>query len=58
MNELKQKLDIYLYEDTIKKLEEEAYRVGLSVSRLVEVAIEYKYVKQFKNLNHTGGKSK
>ncbi len=56
MNELKQKLDIYLYEDTIKKLEEEAYRVGLSVSRLVEVAIEYKYVKLYNNAKKGGQK--
>jgi len=56
MNQLKQKLDIYLYEDTIKKLEEEAYRVGLSVSRLVEVAIEYKYVKLYNNAKKGGQK--
>ena len=56
MNQLKQKLDIYLYEDTIKKLEEEAYRVGLSVSRLVEVAIEYKYVKLYNSAKKGGQK--
>ena len=44
---MKQKLDIYLYEDTIKILERESYRVGLSVSRLIESAIEYKYVKLY-----------
>ena len=47
MNHLKQKLDISVCGETIKILEKEAYRVGLSVSRLIEVAIEYKYVKLY-----------
>jgi len=44
---MKQKLDIYLEKETIKILEREAYRVGFSVSRLIERAIEDKYVKRY-----------
>jgi len=58
MREPKQKLEVYLEPEIIKKLGIESYRVGLSVNRLIEFAIEEKYLKQFQNLNHTGGKSK
>jgi len=51
MNQLKQKLDIYLTEETIKILEREAYRIGFSVSHLVERAIEDKYIKLYTKLN-------
>jgi len=43
MIEPKQRLDIYLEPETIKILERESYRVGLSTSHLVEKAIEEKY---------------
>jgi len=47
---MKQKLDIYLYEETIKVLERESYRVGLSVSRLIETAIEHEYINRYPEL--------
>jgi len=47
MIELKQKLDIYLEPETIKILEKEAYRVGLTISHLVQRAIEDKYIKLY-----------
>ena len=57
MNQLKQKLDIYLEPATIKILEREAYRVGLTVSHLVQRAIEDKYIKLYtteKEVKHNG----
>ena len=47
MNELKQKLDIYLEPTTIKILEKESYRIGVTVSQLVERAVEDKYIKLY-----------
>ena len=40
---MKQKIDIYLEPETIKFLEKEAYRTGISFSQLIDVAIEEKY---------------
>ena len=40
---MKQKTEIYLEPETIKFLEKEAYRTGISFSQLIDVAIEEKY---------------
>jgi len=45
---MKTKIDIYLEPEIIKKLEAEAYRTGLSLSRLIENALEEKYLKLMK----------
>ena len=48
---MKTKIDIYLEPALIKKLEAEAYRIGLSISRLIEKALEEKYLKLMKGGN-------
>jgi len=53
---MKTKIDIYLEPTLIKKLEAEAYRTGLSISRLIEKAIEEKYFKLMKGGSKQNGK--